>query len=109
MARKTRVSWTKGKTITIFTYNLIGFSMQYFVDPTFVESPPTMTSTHVATTDSHNPPKKATIHGFLSNTARIRKKKRRDVEGTQRQKRMLVNFKSKKHELTGAAEAELDH
>jgi hypothetical protein len=42
----------------------------------------TMKAKHPPRTASHKPVKKATTHGYESNTARVRKKKRRDVNTT---------------------------
>ena len=68
-----------------------------------------MTVKHAATTASHKAAKKATIHGLLSNTARVRMKKRRDVDVTEKKKRTPKLFSSWKHVLTGAAVGESDH
>ena len=45
---------------------------------------------HPPRTASHKPAKKATIHWFLLNTARVRKKKRRDVNVTAVEKKMTT-------------------
>ena len=109
MARKTRVSLIRGMMVAVVTKGLTVPSMQYLVGPIFTPSTPTMTVTHAATTASHKPAKKVTIHGFLSNTARVRKKKRRDVDVTERKKRTPKLFSSLKHVLTGAAGGESEH
>ena len=68
--------------------------MQYLVDPIFIPSTPIMTVKHAATTANHKAAKNATINGFVSNTARVRKKKRRYVDVTEKKKRTPKLFSS---------------
>ena len=50
----------------------------------------TMKAKHPPRTASHEHAKKVTIHLFLLNTARVRKKKRRDVNTTAAEKKMTT-------------------
>jgi hypothetical protein len=109
MAKKTRVSLMRGMMVAVVTKGFTDPSIQYLVDPMFTPVTPTITVKHAATTASHKIAKNATIHGFLSNTARVRKKKRRDVDVTEKKKRMAKLFSSWEHLLTGAAEGESEY
>ena len=107
MAKKTRVSLTRGMMAAVVTKGFTDPWTQYLVDPMFAPVTPTMTVKHAATTASHKIAKNATIHGSLSNTARVRKKKRRDVDVTERKKRMPKLWSSWAHLLIGATEGRI--
>ena len=84
MARKTRVSFIKGMMVTVATKGLKPESRQSSIasESGFTingSKASTMRAKHPPRTASHKPAKKAVTHGFLLNMARVRKKKRRDV------------------------------
>jgi hypothetical protein len=109
MAKKTKVSLMRGMMAAVVTKGFTDPSIQYLVDPMFTPLTPMMTVKHAPTTASHKIAKNATIHGFLSNTARVRKKKRRDVDVTAKKKRMPTLLSSWEHLLTGATEGESEY
>ena len=81
MARKTRVSFNMEMMVNVvikgLTTLLRQVALEFFEGS--IRSPPTMKAKEPPRTASHEQAKKATTHGFLSNTARMRRKKRRDV------------------------------
>ena len=88
MARKTRVSFIRGMIVDAATKGSmpglihIGiFHSESGVGSNIL----TMKATHPPRTASHKPAKKATTHGCTLNTARVRKKKRREVNTTAEQ------------------------
>ena len=52
---------------------------------------------HPPRTDTHKPAKNATTDGYVLNTARVRKKKRRDVNTTLAEEKMITNLSSMTH------------
>ena len=84
MARKTRVSFIRGIMVAVaikgLTPELRHVSVEFNVGSTRVEA--TMKVKDPPRTASHEHAKKATTHGFLLNAARMRKKKRREVNTT---------------------------
>ena len=48
-------------------------------------------------TATHKTAKNATTHGYVLNTARVRKKKRRDVNETVAEEKVTTNLSSKTH------------
>ena len=84
MARKTIVSFIRGIIVAIAAKGLMPELRQIVVvfDTGFTGTglkASTMKAKHPPRTASHKPAKKAITHGFLIKTARVRKKKRRDV------------------------------
>jgi len=81
MARKTRVSLTRGMIVAAAARGLTPMLAEHPSGVMCVvgEANLIVGAKHPATTASHEPAKIATIHGFCSNTARTRRKKRRDV------------------------------
>ena len=85
MATKTRVSFIRGMMVAAnkkgWTTELRQFAVASstvgFIGTGLKTS--TMKDKHPPRTASHKPAKKAIIHGSLLNTARVRRKKRRDV------------------------------
>ena len=57
----------------------------------------TMKAKHPPRTASHKPAKKATTHGYVLNTARVRKKKRRDVNTTVATEKQTTSLSSMTH------------
>ena len=53
-----------------------------------------MKAKHPPRTATHKPAKNATTHGYVLNTARVRKKKRRDVNTTVAEEKMTTNLSS---------------
>ena len=85
MARKTRVSFIRGMIVDAATKGSMPGLIQSGIpdaDSGIGSYILTMRATHPPRTASHKPAKKATIHGYALNTARVRKKKRRDVNMT---------------------------
>ena len=81
MAKKTRVSFIRGMMVVTAAKRLMPDLIQ-IVDAEFTGTGSkisTMKAKHPPRIASHKPAKKATTHGFLLNMARVRKKKRRDV------------------------------
>ena len=84
MARKTKVSFIREVIIAAATKELMFVLIQIGValDGEFTGTGSkisTMKAKHPPRTASHKPAKKATTHEYVLNTARVRKKKRRDV------------------------------
>ena len=81
MARKTRVSFIRGMMVVAAIRELMSDLRQIFDAESTGTGIKTSTTKakHTPRTASHKPAKKATTHGFLLNMARVRKKKRRDV------------------------------
>jgi hypothetical protein len=88
MARKTRVSFIRGMTNAATVKDLTVATMQIIEDvgTIFVIGTGSKlsikTDKHTPRTASHKHAKKATTHGYVLYTARVRKKKRRDVDVT---------------------------
>ena len=88
MTKKTRVSFIKGMMVTAATKGLRP-ELKQIADVTAFDAagstgigskPSTIRAKHPPRTASHKAAKKAvSIHGSLLNTARVRKKKRKDV------------------------------
>ena len=57
----------------------------------------TMKAKHPPRTATHNPPKNAITHGYVLNTARVRKKKRREVNTIVAEEKMTTNLLSMTH------------
>ena len=102
MVRKTRVSFIKGMMVTVATKGLKSETRQILVvlesGFTIIGSKAsTMRAKHPPRTASHKPAKKAVIRGFLLNMARVRKKKRRDVNTRTVQKKTMTSLSMKSH------------
>ena len=81
MARKTRVSFIMEMMVDAVRKGLTSLLRQVALEFNEVSicTPLTMKDKELPRIASHEQAKKATTHGFLSNTARMRRKKRRDV------------------------------
>jgi hypothetical protein len=75
------LSWIRGVMTPPTVKSLTPPKVQYGVGPIFTLSIPGIVVRHPARRPSHKTPKKATANGFIPNTARARKKKRRAVDG----------------------------
>ena len=80
MARKIRVSFIRGMMVTAARIGLMPGLIQNGVFSGTGKKISTMKAKHPPRTASHKPAKKATTHVYVLNTARVRKKKRRDVD-----------------------------
>ena len=102
MARKTRVSFIKGMMIDATIKGLVPLLIQIGIlfDVGFTDTGRkilTMKAKHPPRTASHKPAKKATTHGYVLNTARVRKKKRRDVNTTVAPEKQATSLSSMTH------------
>ena len=84
MARKTRVSFIKGMMVVNAIKGpmpgLRQTAVDFAAEVTVIGLKTSlMRAKHEPRTASHKAAKKAVTHGFLVNTARVRRKKRRDV------------------------------
>jgi hypothetical protein len=111
MARKTRVSFIKGMMVIVVAKGMRSESRQFtgvFDAAGFTGiglKALTIRAKHPPRTVSHKPAKKAVTHGFLLNTARVRKKKRRDVKTRVAPDKVTPSLLSMTHiEFEGAAE-----
>ena len=99
MAKKTRVSFIREMIIVAIRKGLSSGSRQVSFEfhalSLFTEE--TIKANDPPRTASHEQAKKATTHGFLLNTARVRRKKRRDVNTTTAQSRIISRISSLIH------------
>ena len=105
MARKTRVSFIKGMMVTAATKELKPESRQILIVlesafTTIGSKASTMRAKHPPRTASHKPAKNAVTHGFPLNMARVRKKKRRDVNTRTAHKKTTTSLSMKSHVKT---------
>ena len=94
MARKIRVSFIRGVMVVAAIYGAMPVFSQTafaFVGSGFSKIK-TMKAKHSPRIDSHKTAKKAITRGFVLNTARTRKKKRRDVNARAAQSKVTTIF-----------------
>ena len=92
MARKTRLSFIRGMIVITATSLLIPGFTQNNGFPDIGSKILTRKAKYPPKTASNKPTKKAIAHGYVLNTARVRKKKRRDVNMTVAEKRKAVSL-----------------
>ena len=101
MAKKTRVSFIRGMMVATATKGSIPRLIQigeFDAGSSCIGSKiSTIKATYPPRTASHKPAKKATTHGYALNTARVRKKKRRDVNTTAAQQKVTTSLSSMMH------------
>ena len=99
MAKKTRVSFIREMIIVAIRKGLSSGSRQVSSEfnPLSLFTEETIKANDPPRTASHEQAKKATTHGFLLNTARVRRKKRRDVNTTTAQSRIISRISSLIH------------
>lgn len=100
MAMKARVSLIRGMIVATATYGLVFLLWAQNIPHA------TMNATQEPRTTSHKPAKKATIHGSRLNIARVRKKKRRDVDMIVRPKKMAISVLTSPWHVTAPVGAE---
>ena len=103
MARKTRVSFIRGMMIDAAIKGLVPSLVQIGVvfDAGFTDTGrkiSTMKGKHPPRTPSHKPAKKTITHGYVLNTARVRKKKRRDVNTIVAEEKKTTSLSSMTHD-----------
>jgi hypothetical protein len=109
MARKTRVSFTREMMVAAAIKGLTTGLRQVASEfnAGFIRTESTMKANDPPRTASHEPAKKATTHGFLLNTARARRKKRRELNTTTVQYRIITSLSSLIHIGLGSTEEKI--
>ena len=105
MARKTRLSFIRGMMVDTATSLLMPGFIQNGGFPGIGSAILAMKAKFPPRTANHKPAKKATTHGYVLNMARVRKKKRRDVNMTVAEKKTASSLSNMTHnELENVAE-----
>ena len=101
MAKKTRVSFIRGMMVATDTKGSIPGLIQigeFDAGSTCIGTKiSTINATYPPRTANHKPAKNATTLGYALNTARVRKKKRRDVNTTAVQQKVTTSLSSMMH------------